>query len=230
VLCGILFVVPTGVQWEFLPSSSASVSGMTCWRGLEEWNTAGVRTCLHQLLLQELHKAGKLDWSRAVIDSAHARALRRGPNRTEPGRPCQTRLEAQRSSRRRRIPLAANLYGGNRDDITQLEPILEAIPPVQGRRGRPRRDLTKCSVIVLATTINTAGSCAAKGIRPHIARRGVLHGSDLGVYRWVAERTIAWRHGMKRLRIRWERRDDIHEAFLAIATCIITYRHAHRLC
>jgi hypothetical protein len=40
----------------------------------------------------------------------------------------------------------------------------------------------------------------------------------------------AWYHGMKRLRIRWERRDDIHEAFLALASCIITYRHVKRLC
>jgi hypothetical protein len=35
---------------------------------------------------------------------------------------------------------------------------------------------------------------------------------------------------MKRLRIRWERRDDIHEAFLSLATCIITWRHIARLC
>jgi hypothetical protein len=44
------------------------------------------------------------------------------------------------------------------------------------------------------------------------------------------ERTIAWYHGMKRLRIRWERRDNMHEAFLNLATCIITYRHVRRLC
>ncbi|MCM0674467.1 hypothetical protein NCC78_07165 [Micromonospora phytophila] len=70
----------------------------------------------------------------------------------------------------------------------------------------------------------------AKGIRPRIARRGQPHGSGLGVVRWVIERTIAWYHGMKRLRIRWERRDDFHEAFLALATCIITYRPVTRLC
>jgi len=46
----------------------------------------------------------------------------------------------------------------------------------------------------------------------------------------VVERTVAWYHGMKRLRIRWERRDDIHEAFLDLATCIITWRHIARLC
>jgi hypothetical protein len=32
------------------------------------------------------------------------------------------------------------------------------------------------------------------------------------------------------LRTRWERRADIHEALLGLATCIITYRHVQRLC
>jgi hypothetical protein len=39
----------------------------------------------------------------------------------------------------RGIPLAATLTGGNRHDVTQLIPLIEAIPPVRGRRGRPRR-------------------------------------------------------------------------------------------
>jgi transposase len=63
-----------------------------------------------------------------------------------------------------------------------------------------------------------------------IARRGVPHGSGLCVQRWVVERTIAWFHGFRRLRIRWERRDDIHEAFLGLATRLITHRHVQRLC
>ena len=44
------------------------------------------------------------------------------------------------------------------------------------------------------------------------------------------ELTIAWYHDMKCLRIRWERRGDIHEALLGLATCIITWRHVTRLC
>jgi transposase len=79
VLCGILFVLHTGIQWEFLPQELGFGSGMTCWRRLEEWNAAGVWRRLHQLLLDELHGAGKLDLSRAVIDSSHVRAARRGP-------------------------------------------------------------------------------------------------------------------------------------------------------
>jgi transposase len=79
VLCGILFVLHTGIQWEFLPQELGFGSGMTCWRRLDEWNRAGVWQRLHEVLLAELHSAGKLDWSRAVIDSSHVRAARRGP-------------------------------------------------------------------------------------------------------------------------------------------------------
>lgn len=64
----------------------------------------------------------------------------------------------------------------------------------------------------------------ARGIRPVIARRGVAHGSGLGRQRWVVERTLAWLHQFKRLRIRWERRADIHEAFLKLACCLICRR------
>lgn len=47
---------------------------MTCWRRLRDWNDAGVWDRLHQVLLDELHEAGEIDWSRAVVDSSHVRA------------------------------------------------------------------------------------------------------------------------------------------------------------
>jgi hypothetical protein len=37
------------------------------------------------------------------------------------------------------IPRAVSLTGGQRDDVTQLMPLVAAIAPVRGRRGRPRR-------------------------------------------------------------------------------------------
>jgi transposase len=79
VLCGILFVLHTGIQWEFPPQQPGFGSGMTCWRRLAEWNAAGVWARLHAVLLAELHAADKLDRSRTVIDSARVRAARRGP-------------------------------------------------------------------------------------------------------------------------------------------------------
>jgi transposase len=78
-LCGILFVLHTGVQWEYLPQELGFGSGMTCWRRPAAWNEAGVWDQLHLVLLKKLRAAKKLDWSRAVIDSSHVRAARRGP-------------------------------------------------------------------------------------------------------------------------------------------------------
>ena len=79
VLCGILFVLHTGIPWEFLPQELGFGSGMTCWRRLRDWHQAGVRQRLHEALLAELNAAGALDWSRAVADSSHVRAMKGGP-------------------------------------------------------------------------------------------------------------------------------------------------------
>lgn len=80
-LQGILFVLHTGIQWEWLPQELGFGSGMTRWRRLRDWNAAGAWDRLHQVLLTELHRAGDLDWSRAVIDGSHHQARRGGPKR-----------------------------------------------------------------------------------------------------------------------------------------------------
>jgi transposase len=74
VLCGILFVLYTGIAWEHLPQELGFGSGVTCWRRLEEWQRAGVWTRLHALLLAKLRAAGELEWDYAVADSSHVQA------------------------------------------------------------------------------------------------------------------------------------------------------------
>lgn len=78
-LCGILFVLDTGIQWEYLPQELGFGSGMAYWRRLTAWNEAGAEDQLHLVLLKRLRVAKKRDWSRAVIDSSHISAARRGP-------------------------------------------------------------------------------------------------------------------------------------------------------
>jgi len=63
-----------------------------------------------------------------------------------------------------------------------------------------------------------------RGIKPVIARRQTEHGSSLGRYRWVVERTFAWLHNFKRLLVRYERRAEMHEAMLALGCCLICFR------
>ena len=90
-LCGILFVLYTGIAWEFLPQELGYGSGMTCWRRLRDWHEAGVWQRLHEVLLAKLNAAGVIDWSRAAVDGSHVRALKGGPRpvparSTGPGR------------------------------------------------------------------------------------------------------------------------------------------------
>jgi transposase len=69
-LTGILFVLKSGIPWEKLPQEMACGSGMTCWRGLREWQEAGVWERLHPILLDRLGEADPIDWERASLDSA----------------------------------------------------------------------------------------------------------------------------------------------------------------
>jgi transposase len=40
----------------------------------------------------------------------------------------------------------------------------------------------------------------------------------------VVERTLSWLHQFRRLRVRYERRADIHEAFVTLGCIIICWR------
>jgi transposase len=74
-LTGIIFVLRTGIPWEDLPKEMGCGCGMTCWRRLRDWQEAGVWDDIHQMLLNKLHAADKLDWSRAAADSSSVRAV-----------------------------------------------------------------------------------------------------------------------------------------------------------
>lgn len=121
-------------------------------------------------------------------------------------------------------PQAVLLSGGNRNDVTQLIPLLEAIPPVRGRVGRPRRKPDSLFADRGYDHDVYRDQVRARGIVLANARRGARHGTGLGTYRWVIERTFAWLHGFRRLRTRWERRADIHEALLTLGCSIICWR------
>lgn len=75
-LTGIVFVLKTGLPWEYLPAEMGCGSGMSCWRRLRDWQAAGVWAALHRVLLERLHGAGQIDWRRAALDSASVPAKR----------------------------------------------------------------------------------------------------------------------------------------------------------
>ena len=140
VLTGIIFVLKTGVPWKSLPATSDFPSGHTCRRRLLEWDKRGVWRRLWQSLLADLQAEGRLDWERGVVDSSSVRAGHGGEktgkspvDRGKLGSKHHLLVEG------RGVPLSISLTGANRHDLTQLLNLVESIPPVKGRRGRPRR-------------------------------------------------------------------------------------------
>jgi transposase len=105
--------------------------------------------------------------------------------------------------------------------VLELLPLLDAIPPVRGKLGRPRRRPERLFGDGAYHSRRGRAELRARGVAASIPRPKKDHGSGLGKHRWVVERTISWLHQYRRLRVRYERRADIHEAFLRIAGCLI---------
>lgn len=126
------------------------------------------------------------------------------------------------------IPLATALTGANAHDVTQALTLVEAIPAVRGKRGRPRRRPDELQGDRGYDSEPLRQQLRRLHIAPVLAKRGSPHGSGLGVYRWVVERTLSWLHQFRRLRVRFERSSDIHKAFLTIGCVIICSRFLFR--
>ena len=108
--------------------------------------------------------------------------------------------------------------------------LVEAVQPVRGQRDRSRRRPQPLYADRAYYSRQQRQELRRRHITPSLARRGVEHGSGLGVYRWVVERTLGWLHQFRRLRVRYERRADIHEAFLSIGCSIICFRRWTSFC
>src|SRR3954465_9550314 len=182
-LIGILFVLKTGIDWEDLPQEMGCGCGMTCWRRLRDWAKAGVWSKLHELLLAELHAADKIDWARALIDSSFVRA-RGGGGRTgpSPGDRPKSGSKQPINTEPGGTPLVAATTAANVPDVNPMIPLVDAIPPVRGKPGRPRRRPDSPYGDRGHDSGRHRGELRRRGIRPHIARRRVPHGSGLGKY------------------------------------------------
>lgn len=223
-LTGIIFVLKSGIPWEMLPKEMGCGSGMTCWRRLRDWQAAGVWDRLHELLLAELREADMIDWSRAAVDSGSVRAVgggdKTGPNPTDRRKPGSKHHVMTDGNG---VPLQVQLSGANRHEIKHLLPLIVEVPPVRGKPGRPKSKPESLFADRAYDSDDARGILKWLGIEPYLAKRNTEHGSGLGKKRWVVERTIGWLHNFKRLRVRFDRRDDIHEAFLGCAKSLICF-------
>jgi transposase len=127
------------------------------------------------------------------------------------------------------VPLATKLTGANRHDVTQLLPLVDAIPPIRGKVGAP---LCKPEVVMGDRAYHSDRhrmTLSGRAIATEIARRNTPHGSGFGVFRWFVEQTLALMHQFKRLRVRDDRDDHVHEAFMTIACAVMCWRRLHSL-
>lgn len=121
------------------------------------------------------------------------------------------------------VPLVAQVTAANVHDVKTALPLVTAIPAVGGKPGRPKQKPD-------ALVADKAFDCgplrqllAWVGIEPYIPKRGEdEHG--LGQVRWFIERTLSWLHQFRRLRIRWDRKPENHQAFLSLGAAVICFR------
>jgi len=229
VLAGILFVLRSGIPWEMLPQEMGCGCGMTCWRRLRDWKAAGVWDTVHHVLLNQLRRVDAIDFQRALVDSGTVRAVgggqHTGPSpvdRRKPGSKHHILTDGQG------VPIVAKTTAANRHDVTELLNLVNEVPAISGKRGAPRYRFAELYA-------DRAYDCEADrqalrqiGTKPMIPKRRTENGSGLGKIRWAVERTISWLHQFRRLRIRYERRIDIHEAFLTIGCILICHRILER--
>jgi transposase len=120
--------------------------------------------------------------------------------------------------------VAAVVTGANAADVTQLLPLVEKIPPIAGKVGAP---VHKPKVVVADRGYDSdphREALETKGIDTQIARRRTPHGSGMGKVRYVVEQTIGLLHQFRRLKIRYDKRADIHEGFVTLAEAFICWR------
>jgi IS5 family transposase len=123
------------------------------------------------------------------------------------------------------IPLSATITPANTHDSIAMTPTIDMIPPIAGKVGHPRFRPDKVHADKGYDYPRCRSDLVTRGITPRIARRGIESSEKLGRHRWVVERTFAWLKNFRRLRIRFERRADVHYALLALGCFLICMNH-----
>ena len=111
--------------------------------------------------------------------------------------------------------------------------MLDAVSPIRrprGRPGRPRKRPEKLHTDKAYDFDRCREALRQRGIAPRIARRGLHSSERLGRHRWEAERTLAWLNRYRRLKVRYERLADVHQAFLSLGCALVCWNFVRRAC
>ena len=128
------------------------------------------------------------------------------------------------------IPLATRLTGANRHDSMVFEALIDAVPAIRQPSGQRRKRPAKLHADKAYDIPRCRRFLHRRHIKVRIARKGIESRARLGRHRWVVERTLAWLGQLRRLTIRYERRQDIHDAFTSLGCSLICCNALARLC
>ena len=84
------------------------------------------------------------------------------------------------------------LTAANVHDSTVFEELADSVPPVKGKRGRPRKRPDKLHADKGYDYPRCRRFLGKRGIKVRIARRGLESSERLGCWRWVVELFRGW--------------------------------------
>ncbi|MFI7246517.1 IS5 family transposase [Streptomyces qinglanensis] len=221
-LQGILYVLYNDISWQLLPLELGFGSGQTCWRRLGRWHEVGVFDQLHRLLLAELHAAASWTGPGACVDASHISA-KKGGGATGP-----SPVDRGKTGSKRQLicdgggtPFKVITTAANVKDVTQALALDDGIPPMT---GRPRRRPDALLGDKGYDSNPNRRELRRRRILPVTSREGAPNIKDLGKLRYVVEQTFSLLHHFKCLAVHWERRLDLHDAFVSLACSLIYWR------
>jgi hypothetical protein len=176
---------------------------------------------LHLAVLDRLGEQGRLDWSRASVDTMSVRAKRGGPRGRKSGRSWQAWEQAPPGLRRERPAADAGGHRRHVNDTTTFRALLDDVPAVLTPSGRRRTRPDKVHGDKAYDSAANRAYLRRRGIRPRIARRGIGSSARLGRHRWKVERSLSRLSCWRRLQVRWDRDSGRWFAFLLLACAVV---------
>ena len=131
------------------------------------------------------------------------------------------------------VPLAVRHTAGNIHDSRMFEELVDAVVPIRQPKGSsssPRKRPEKLHADKGYDFLRCREALRLRGIKARISRRGIDTSERLGQHRRVVERTLAWLGRYRRLKLRYQRRADIHRAFLSLGCALICWNFLQRFC
>lgn len=221
MFAAIFYVLTTGIQWNALPRCPGA--GSTVHDRFQQWTRAGVFEALRTTGLIEFDTSVGLDWAWQSIDGCMTKAPlggdATGPNPTDRGK---QGTERHLLTEGHGLPVGLVVTGANRNDVTQVEAVLDARPVVSFEAEQHL-----CADKGYDSN-RVRSALSASGYVTHILSRGqekvALEMPGFRARRWVVEAAHSWLNRFRRLLVRWEKKGENYLGMLHVACAVIVWR------